>query len=241
MARARERWHQLLLALVFLTRLPLGHLLPARVLPLAGSTWAFPLAGALVGAMAALPLLLPGPPLLPAVLSVAVAVWFTGALHEDGLADFADAAGGRNPEERLRIMRDSRIGSFGAMALILTTALRIAALTVAGPAALIAAAACGRAGSVLAMVALVPARPDGLGRAAGRPSGAALGAALLIAALVCLPAGPAALPAALAGLVAALLLMHRARRRLGGHNGDVLGAVSLGVETAMLTAFALLM
>ncbi len=234
------RLHQFLLALVFLTRLPLGRFLPDRVLPLSGSLWAFPLVGALIGALAGLPLLLDGPPLLLAAGAVTLAVWLTGALHEDALADFTDAAGGRDRESRLRIMRDSHIGSYGVMALILATALRIAALTLAGPAALIAACAGGRTAIVLAMVALPPARSDGLGRAAGRPSGGAIGIVALLAVLILLPQGWAGLAAALAGLAVLSLVIRQARRWLGGQTGDVLGSVSLLTETAMLVVFAML-
>ncbi|MBK4215580.1 adenosylcobinamide-GDP ribazoletransferase [Paracoccus caeni] len=235
----RVRAQQFLLALVFLTRLPLGRLLPPRVLPLAESAWAFPLVGAIIGAIASLPLLLPGPPLLTATLSVALAVWLTGALHEDALADFADAAGGNTPEDRLRIMRDSRIGSYGVMALIVSTLLRIAALGVLGPLALIAAASTGRAAIVFAMVALPPARSDGLGRAAGRPGLGGLAVSALIAALFLLPAGlPAFAAAGVAAIVGAWVIF-KAKQWLGGQTGDVLGTMSLVAETAVLVVFAL--
>lgn len=233
------RWHQLLLALVFLTRLPLGRMLPPRVLPLSGSLWAFPLVGMLVGAVASLPLLLDGPALLRAALSVTLAVWFTGALHEDALADFTDAAGGRDREERLRIMRDSHIGSYGVMALLLSTGLRIAAIAALGPWQVIAAAAGGRAAIVLAATRLPAARADGLGRAAGRGSGTGLAVAAGLALLAALPSGGAALWAGLAGLAAALLVMRQARIWIGGQSGDVLGACGLCCEIAMLVAFAL--
>lgn len=233
-----ERRSQLLLALVFLTRLPLGHLLPARVMPLSDCAWAFPVVGALIGALASLPLLLPGPSFLMAALSVGLAVWLTGALHEDALADFADAAGGRDRETRLAIMRDSRIGSYGVMALLLVTAARIAALAVLGPWQLIAAAACGRAGSVLAMAGLTPARADGLGHAAGLPGWRQVIAASTIALFLLPAAGQGAWLALLAGLTATALVIRQARVWLGGQTGDVLGAVSILTETAMLVAFA---
>ena len=233
-----ERAAQLLLALVFLTRVPLAHLLPARRLRLSGSAWAFPIVGAAVGGLAALPLLWSGPPLLMAVLSVALSIWLTGALHEDALADLADAAGGRDAETRLAIMRDSRIGSFGTMTLLLVTAARIASLSALGPWHLIAASAGGRAGIVLAMARLAPARRDGLGRDAGRPGARSVAAAGLIALLLLFPAGPAAWAALAAGLSASLLVMRRARIWLGGQTGDVLGATSVLTETAMLVAFA---
>lgn len=233
------KFQQLLLALVFLTRLPLGRFLPAKVLPLNRSTWSFPLVGALVGAVAALPLLLPGPVFLQAGLSVALAIWFTGALHEDGLADFSDAAGGHDREEKLRIMHDSRIGSYGVLALIATTALRIGAIAVLGPVHLIVAAACGRAAIVLTMASMHPARRDGLSKSAGAPGARNVIVAALLAALALGLAGPGAWAALIAGLVAIALVISRARIWLGGQTGDVLGTASVLTETAMLVAFAL--
>lgn len=232
------RLHQILLAVVFMTRLPLGRYLPAQVLPLSGAVWAFPLVGALVGALASLPLMLDAPPLLSATLCVALAVWLTGALHEDALADFADAAGGQSREDRLRIMRDSRIGSYGVVALILAMALRIAAITVLGPAALIAAATAGRTAIVVAMTALPPARSDGLGHSAGRAGAGTLIAALAIAALFAIPAGTLAIAGVIAALIAAAWVIRRSSRWLGGHTGDTLGATCLCAETAALVAMA---
>ena len=233
------RLQQLVLALVFLTRLPLGRLLPARILPLTDSAWAFPLAGMLVGAVSSLPLLA-APGLLGASLSLALSVWLTGALHEDALADFADAHGGRDREDRLRIMRDSCIGSYGTMALIATSAIRIAALTTLGPAALIASTTASRAAMVAAMAALPPARPDGLGRAAGRPGRGTLAVVALIGLAAAAIAGPLDIPALTLGALAAAATIRHARRLIGGQSGDVLGAVSLLTETAMLAGFALL-
>lgn len=233
------KWHQFVLALVFLTRLPLERLLPQRILPLSASSWAFPLAGVAVGAVASLPFLLPGPALLHAALSVALATWFTGALHEDALADFTDAAGGRDKQDRLRIMRESTIGSFGVIALILTSLIRVTALGVLGPWHLIAAAACGRTATVLTLGAMPPARPDGLGHAAGAPGARNLGVASLVAILCLFWAGDGAFIALIAGLAATGFTIRQARKWLGGHTGDVLGTASILTETAMLVGFAL--
>ncbi|MDP5308956.1 adenosylcobinamide-GDP ribazoletransferase [Paracoccus spongiarum] len=233
------RGGQILLAAVFLTRLPLARWLPPRVLPLGRAAWAFPLVGAAIGAVAGLPLLIGGPPLLGAVLSLALSVLLTGALHEDGLADLADAAGGRDRDTRLAIMRDSRIGSYGVMALVLTSLARVAALGVLGPFHLMAAAAGGRAAAVLAMAALPPARSDGLAHAAGAPGWRNVLAASGIALPVLWLAGPGWPGAMLAGLAALALVIRQARIWLGGHSGDVLGAASVAVETAMLVGFAL--
>lgn len=232
------RLNQLCLAVVFLTRLPLGRLLPPRAMPLAPAMWAFPLAGAVVGVIAALPLMADGPPLVQAALSLALSVWLTGALHEDALADFADAAGGRTVQDRLRIMRDSHLGAYGTMALICISALRIAALSVVGPAALIAAAAGGRTAAVLAARVLPAVRRDGLGHGAGRPGLATTGAAVGLACLILLPTGTDGPVAAMAAIIALFLIIRQARCWIGGQTGDVLGAASVCCETAMLLVFA---
>jgi len=238
-----DRLHQLLLAMVFLTRLPLGRFLPPRVLPLADAVWAFPLAGALVGAMAGLPLWWLGPDLLSAALALAAAVWLTGALHEDALADFADAGGGRDRNDRLRIMRDSTIGSYGATALICISLLRVAALVALGPVALIGAAGAARVAPVLLMRSLPAARADGLGQGAGQPSrgatagAAAIGAVLLI---LCAPTVPAAFLAGLLAMAVVVAVSRRACRLLGGQTGDVLGASAALAETAALVGMAAL-
>lgn len=239
MPRLSARFHQLVLALVFLTRLPLTGLLPRGTISLAACAWAFPVAGLLVGAVAGLPLWLDGPPLLLAALSVALAVWLTGALHEDGLADLADGMGGQTPAARLEIMRDSRIGAYGTLALILLMAIRVPALAEAGPLALIAAATCGRVAIVMAMALLPPARNDGLGRAGQGVSAPALTVAALIGILTLFPMGKAGALAAIAGGISAAMVMRLARQKLGGQTGDVLGASSVVTETAMLVAFAL--
>jgi adenosylcobinamide-GDP ribazoletransferase len=233
------RLQQLVLAAVFLTRLPLGRLLPPRVMPLAEAAWAFPLVGALIGAVAALPLWAFGPGLLPAALALALAVWLTGALHEDALADFADAGGGRDRADRLRIMREPTVGSFGTMALLCVFGLRLSALAVLAPWHLVAAMAAGRAAAAGLML-MPAARADGLGQGAGRPAPLAVGVAAAIAVLILLLApGPALLPL-LGALAAAAAVGLRARRLVGGQTGDVLGAASLCAETAVLVTFALL-
>lgn len=229
------------LALGFLTRLPLGRRLDP--LPsLAASVWAFPLAGLAAAAPAALILwLVPG--VLGALLAVAAMIWLTGALHEDGLADFADGMGGRDAARRLEIMRDSRIGSYGALTLVLVTALRVAALALnpAAAGALLAGAAASRAGMGVLM-RMAPARAGGLGAGAGRPGWSALGvgcAAAGIFAVLALGWWQAAV--ALAALaVAQTVIAVQARARLGGQTGDVLGAAQQAGEVAALVALALL-
>lgn len=241
MAEIARRAQELLLAMVFLTRLPLGRLLPDRVIPLHRCLWAFPLAGAAVGAVAALPLLMNAPLLVTASLALALSVWLTGGLHEDGLADFADGMGGRDREARLTIMRDSRIGSYGAQALVLSSLVRWSAIAAAGPVAVIAAAIGGRLALVVLMAAMRPARSDGLGHAAGRPGGVMVLVAAAIALIVifAIATPTQAVAGLLLGAAAAAAVALIAQRRLGGQTGDVLGAAAVLTECAVLIGFAL--
>ncbi len=238
-------------ALAFLTRLPSGRIDGWRADDLAASAPWFPLVGLLVGALAAAAYGIAsalGLAALPAaVLAVAAAMLATGGLHEDGLADFADAQGGRDVEARLRIMRDSRLGSFGAASLILALLLRVSLLaSLAAPGlvapALLAAGALSRAPLPAAMTFWPAARPDGLAAGAGRPHPgqalATLGVALL-ASLGLLPPAAAALSVA-AAFAAAWLIGAAAQRQLGGITGDVLGAGQQAAEIAVLLVLAAL-
>ncbi|HET9019903.1 MAG TPA: adenosylcobinamide-GDP ribazoletransferase, partial [Acetobacteraceae bacterium] len=176
-------------ACALLTRLPVGRWAdgcePAR------GVWAYPLVGALVGGIGAAvyalgrTLGLGGP--VAAIWTLAALLLVTGALHEDGLADAADGlGGGRTVERRLAIMRDSRIGSFGTLALLLSSALRIAAIAALSPrmaaCALVTSGALGRAALLLPLLLLPPARPDGLGASLARGPGAAGSAGLALGA-----------------------------------------------------------
>lgn len=237
-------WHQALSAFALLTRLPLPDHRPEG----AASAWAWPLAGLVIGALAAATAGLAlafgagaGP---AAAAALAVQALLTGALHEDGLADTADGLmGGRTPERRLEIMKDSRIGSFGALALMLVTLATWSALaglvaTGAHWAALPAAAALSRAPMAAVMAALPPARPGGLSAGSGRPTpakaGAAAGLGLLAALLLC---GWAALGAAALAAALSALLALAARSKIGGQTGDILGATQ---QLSFMAALALL-
>ena len=171
-------WDDALLAVAFLTRLPVPaqHDLPPGALARAG--WAFPIAGVLVGGLGGIVVWVTAGaglhPLAAALLALAVMAITTGALHEDGLADFADGLGAQDRARRLEIMRDSRIGAFGVLALVFATGLKATALaSLPGPGTaalvLIGAAALSRAAMVPTMRLITPARNDGLGQGAGRP------------------------------------------------------------------------
>ncbi len=235
-----------MLAATFLSRLPL----PAVPLPgtLAEAGWAFPLVGAGIGGVGGiafgLATVLGLPVSAAALMAIFATVLFTGALHEDGLADTADGlGGGRTLEQRLAIMRDSRSGAFGVLALIFSVGLRASALFAIGRpglvlAALVAAHAVARGALPLVMSSVPTARPEGLGATAGRPDPAtarwalALAAAIAVAALGVRPAivGFLCSGAVMAGLAG------MARRLLGGYTGDILGAIEQGGEIVMLLA-----
>jgi len=232
-------------ALAFLTRLPVRPDRPWQGADLAASVAMFPLVGILVGILGAVAFAAAAalglPPLPAALLAIAALVCSTGALHEDGLADLADGLGGATRAQRLEIMRDPRVGSFGVIALTLALAARAGALAaLAGPAevgaALVAAAALSRALLPAAMLALPQARADGLAARAGRPHPARVAAAVAIALLIgllLLPPLVAAIASA-AAILAGAMVAWLAFRRLGGITGDVLGGVQQLAEIAFL-------
>ena len=159
----------------------------------------------------------------------------TGALHEDGLADTADGiGGGRSAERALEIMRDSRIGAFGVLALLLATAAKILALGAlplwVGCAALIAAHGLSRWSIVLVIATARYVRESGTASPVAGAVAPATHAVAGAAALACLvPVALAAAPAAAVGMLAGLALGHVAvraayQRRIGGYTGDCLGA-----------------
>lgn len=234
-----------------MTRFPVGWLAPEGMSYAPGrSGWCFPVVGAVVGGMAAAILWLglaaglPQP--LPACWALAMSVLVTGGLHEDGLADSADGlGGGRTVERRLDIMRDSRIGSFGAIALALALAIRISALaTMPAPQAIIAlpcGAVLARTSILLVVAVGQPARRDGSGRAmegTGAVTSLSIGgsaaAVLTIWLFPHLVAAAVLGTAVVTGMGAALT----AKRLVGGYTGDILGATVVVTECLVLSVLA---
>ena len=177
------------------------------------------------------------PPLLSAVLTVTAWKVLTGGLHLDGLADCLDGLAGRDGEHRLAIMRDSRIGTFGAAGLVLFLVLEVAAVADLPPPerwrVLLAAPAIARAAPPVLARLFAAARSDGQGAAFMTGVGA-VGAALAVAVALVVALGAlglAGVGAALLALMAAAAVAGYLGRRLGGLTGDVLGA---GVEVAEL-------
>jgi adenosylcobinamide-GDP ribazoletransferase len=233
-------------SLRFLTRLPVGRAGPHVDADLSRAAWAFPLAGVVVGLIGAAIYVLAHQLRLPAwvaaALAVAATLAVTGGLHEDGLADTADGFGGGDTRERkLEIMRDSRIGTYGVCALILSILLRVAALaSFANPAsaiwALIAAHGGARATLPLFMALVPPARRDGLAYAAGRPSSERVVTASVLGILIlAIALGPAHGIAALIFLLVIVALMAwLSVVQIEGQTGDVLGAVEQVSEIVIL-------
>lgn len=258
MAEGKETWSLLLdlkLAAIFLTRLPLT--LPQDPPPgaVARATWCFPLIGFLIGALAAAVFLLAGAlalsPWLAAVLALATGLLLTGCLHEDGLADMADGfGGGWTRERKLEIMRDSRLGTYGAAALITSLALRagaLASLPTPEAAALVLVMAQGLSRAPLSffMQATPLARQDGQSGSAGRPrrqvalAALAVGLASLLVLLALLPWGlhdRLVLGLLVLSLLSLMFLVLRwlTKRQIGGYTGDVLGGLQQVNEIALL-------
>ena len=232
-------------AATLLTRLPAGSL-GAPSARAADGVWAWPLAGLVVGALAGfagmLAWVLGATPAVAAAVVLAVQLLATGALHEDGLADLADGiGGGRDRARRLEIMRDSRIGTYGAAALILSLMLRwslLATALIQGQLiwVVLTAAIVSRAPMAVAMRWLPAARTDGLAASVGVPGAGAAQVAAGLAALALLPWGGHGLAAGVLVVGALWAIGRLARARLGGQTGDVLGAVQQAAEIAVLAA-----
>ena len=235
----------LLVAASLLTRLPIPASFDDSLERIAGSSWAWPVVGAIVGIVAGIA----GASLgwlgvdreLAAIAALGVLVLLTGAMHEDGLADTLDGlAGGSTDEKRLAIMKDSRIGVFGATGLALVLLGRWSAMSEFDGfrliAVLLVSSCASRLPVVLAMAALPPARDSGLSASIGRPTGQLALLAAAVTSLVCLAvlgmAGLAAVPVAIVG---ALPICFLARQLIGGQTGDVLGASQQFAELAVLT------
>jgi adenosylcobinamide-GDP ribazoletransferase len=238
------------IALLFSTRFPLSPVAQIGGADIARASWALPVIGALIGLLGAAVYWVAFrcnlPPLLGAGLTVAATLAATGALHDDGLADTFDGFGGSDRARKLEIMRDSRIGTYGASALTMSLLLRVGALasfSAPGPAALalIAAHSGARAIMPLFLALVPPARPDGLSADAGRPSPASVMAAALIGIVLLVASlGAAAAMIALVCLMVVLVGLRRlCLRQIGGQTGDTAGALEqIGEIAILLTAVA---
>jgi adenosylcobinamide-GDP ribazoletransferase len=235
-------------ALLFSTRLPLPRAAAITGADIARASWALPVAGAIVGLMAAVVYWLARgtglPPLVAAGLTIAASLLATGCLHEDGLADVADSFGGVTRERKLEIMRDSRIGTYGVCALFMSLLLRTAAIAaIADPAlaapVLVATHMAARSHMASFMRLVPPARADGLSVGVGAPPRASAIAALIIG-VVALGIGLGPMTGVFAIVLLAAefaFLRWLCMRQIGGQTGDVLGALEqVGEVTILLVA-----
>ncbi|MFK3776666.1 adenosylcobinamide-GDP ribazoletransferase [Agrobacterium sp. NPDC089420] len=258
--KARDFITDVMHSVAFLSRLPV----PARFfqdadgVSMRRTARAFPAAGLLIALPAAFLVVMftsfDASPQLTSWLAIALAALMTGALHEDGLADTADGfGGGRDKARMLEIMKDSRIGSYGTIAMVLSFALRATALgslveTLPGKTAaagLIAALVLSRALMVWHWQSLPAAKTSGIAAGAGQPGPGERNVALTIGGLLfilftlhALPLLSIALVLA-AAVLAALLFARLCERKIGGHTGDTIGASQQITEIVTLVALAL--
>jgi len=228
---------------VGIPRWPLADVLP--VLPVIGAC-----VGLAAGLVFAVVRGIAGPGWLAAVLAVGAAVLITRALHEDGLADTADGLGPHalEPSRRLEIMRDSRNGTFGVLALALSVLVKVACLAQFGGATglvvLISAHALSRAAIAYPLLAFSPAQDNGLGARVGKPTDndvwLAIGIGAALAFLLLLGKGLfVAILAPVAAVATAWGASQWIAKRIGGYTGDTLGAVQQAAEIAFLVVAAL--
>lgn len=219
---------------------------------------AFPVAGLLIAlpAAALLAILhaLGTSTLFSAFVALAVQTLVTGALHEDGLSDAADGlGGGKDRDSALSIMKDSRVGSYGVVALILSYGLRVSALAsvlplltpIGSAMVLLAVAAAGRTAMVWHWSALPPARKDGVAASVGGPDSDATRIAIVsgtaVSLLLLLPSTPllAIASVALSICAAVFVFTDLVRDKIHGHTGDTIGATEQVAEIAALAALVL--
>lgn len=226
----------------FLTRIPVGAIDPAD---LAKAPRWFPLVGTFVGLCVAGVYALTEPVVgqtLGATIAVTVGVLLTGAFHEDGLADTADAFGsGATGERAVEIMRDSRLGTYGTVALVIAIIWKVAAVASMSPQAalawIVAAAAMGRAVVLVMMRAVPPGTSDGGGRQMVLALGSgSLWFGVITAVIVGSVLVGVWILAAVVAVAAVFLWFKRTTMsKLGGVTGDVLGALEQVSELAVLT------
>ncbi|MBO3760726.1 adenosylcobinamide-GDP ribazoletransferase [Ciceribacter sp. L1K22] len=248
-------------AVGFLSRFPVpSRFYEGHTAPISAMAGAFPLAGAIVALPAAMLLLVldatGAPELLVGFLVVATQIVSSGALHEDGLADCADGLfGGRDRDRMLAIMKDSRVGSYGVLALVLAVGIRASAIAavadaqspLVGAVALLIAAILSRSAMVWHWSSLPQARPDGVAAAAGAPDRSARRIAVISGVALCLVLGtvefivPAVLLAITASAVTGQVFASFVTRKIGGHTGDTIGASQQIAEIVTLLCLALVL
>lgn len=241
----------LALCLGFFSRIPLPETLGRRISTedkLTDAVALFPVAGLIIGVVPALIWYVASqffPATISAGIAIASALVITGALHEDGFADCADGLGATPDRKKaLEIMRDSRIGTYGALALIITVGLRWMALAtlapLAGALAVVMAHSGSRAAIAIAMRHSIYARPEGLGQQADGelPSGGFETAMIVAAAVAFVLGWFAGIFAFAVGCILAWVFLKYLEHRLGGFTGDGLGAMQQIAEISILITLA---
>ena len=249
-SKRQSRFGDIAAAFMLLSRIPVSYRFAKDSPPdFIRSLWAFPLVGLVIGgiggAMLAVANSLTLPPLVCGALCVGAMAMASGAMHEDGLADTADGfGGGRSADDKIRIMHDSHIGSYGVLALCLSTFIRITLfagiagsdLPFLGIIGLVATIAAGARWHVLLALRLFPiAAGAKLAKVTGRPS---ISAILLASGLWLLPLAYLATPTATAIASCAAMLLclglgRLAMRQIQGISGDVMGAMIILAEMAL--------
>jgi adenosylcobinamide-GDP ribazoletransferase len=256
--RLRHETRLVLTAVEFLTRIPIPKTDKFNPVWMSRCVRYFPWVGAMIGAFAASVWWVSQPavpPLLAAALVFTATALLTGAFHEDGLSDYVDGmGGGQTREQTLTIMKDSRVGSFGALALVLVTLIKITALAsmpiIQGVIALIVAHATARAFAVTVMARLPYARDNATSKIKPVAVGVkwfevAIAWSPILIGFMCVlyfstdwfnsPQLPIAMLAVLlSASLTTLYLAFQMSRRLGGYTGDALGAVEQCAEAAIL-------
>ncbi len=225
-----------------LSRLPLPQ---SEDNPGPAAAWAWPVTGVVVGSLVAgvAALCLPLGAQAAAAIALGAQAMITGAMHEDGLADSADGLwGGWDRARRLDIMKDSHIGTYGVMALLVVALIRWSALTtlISGGhwGAIVAVAVFSRAPMAVLMWAMENARGTGLAQSVGRVPGRAAAGAAALGGVALLMLGVPGLAAGVAGIGVVCVLALVARAKIGGQTGDILGASQQLAEAAALCVLA---
>ena len=242
----------ILLALTFFTRIPI-HFTVKYHRTLMQACWCFPLIGASIGLVGGtflyLLLIIQIPVAISAVITICFIIVLTGALHEDGLADTVDGlGGGEDKKSKIEKMRDSRIGSYGVLAILLLTLIKLNAIISLATEkpyeiailSIICAHSLSRFSIIVIPYFSIPASNEGLARYAGKPAtlgfiGSFLLTSILI--LILLPFDQAILSAVLAILVAGAVGL-LANFQIKGYTGDILGAAQQVSEVTVLVYLA---
>jgi adenosylcobinamide-GDP ribazoletransferase len=250
----RQWMEEAVLAFGLLTRFPLPSFERRSAASYASAFWAYPLAGGAVGMAGAVTFWLAAAMGFSTgvcvILALSAIILAEGGLHEDGVADFWDGlGGGETREEKLTIMRDSRIGTYGVIALLFTIGLQGMFLVnlhhyagVGGVAAgLIASEAAARGVLAVPLGSMLPARADGLGQGMAELQSSTLAAGALIAAVIALLLlGVSGFAVMIGAAIGALFISTLAGMFLGGYTGDVLGASAATARAGALGALVLM-